>query len=469
MRLTKQNILFLTGLIIGAFLIGLFFIIPFIKERNFTNLLEKLKNSETLSAATLVVVARYEGEDSNLIAYHLHHRIHPGSNFKLFTAAASLQRLTPDFAFETKLYRRGNDLILAGSGDPSLKRNDLEKLVAGVKKYGKISGNIYYDDRSFYGEKFGPGWSLDWIDQYFAVLITGLQLNDNLLEVLGLENEQTGKFEITTSPLQGVTVVDERHILDNPEALKVLTTARFNEDGRLILEGETLENLPFRTSAVVRDPSLFTALVLKQELSKDGLILPHAKVLSFSGNDYGILLATHASRPLKDLIFQMLKFSKNNFAETLVRVLGEGSQANGAKLLLDFAEELDIPEDEFFAFDGSGLSPSTRVSADAILHLFSYVEKQSWKDLFWNALPESQVDGTLKFRFENAGLKNTVFAKTGTHEFASSLSGKIIRPESKKNILFSIHVFNHPFSTEESVQNIHPIIDKIVALLDKQF
>lgn len=137
------------------------------------------------------------------------------------------------------------------------------------------------------------------------------------------------------------------------------------------------------------------------------------------------------------------------------------------EILKEFFDEIGIPAYEMTALDGSGLSPETRVTSRAILLLFDYVNTQPWADIFWKAFPESQVDGTLKYRFENAGLKHAVIGKTGTHGGASSLSGKIIQAD--KNILFSVHIYNHPFNTEESVAYIVPLIDKIIALLDKQF
>lgn len=468
--------LFLASSVFLIGLIGFFLVMPFLKERNFYRFLNKIQRSSDFVASELVVAARYEGDDDYLVDFNALKRIHPGSNFKLFTAAAALRYLKEDFQFSTKLFRRGDDLLFVGGGDPGLQQKDFREFVEAVKKNGKIRGNIYYDDSYFEGERYGPSWGHDWFDQYFAVPITGLQINNNLLEIRGLENEQTKKFEITTRPLENYEpVIDRFMYFDDPEKLKREVSATLDENGNAALYGDSMPNLPFSTSATVKDPSRFTAQVLKQELLKARLIFPAAQILSFTGKNPGTLLWNHKSAPLKDLVYQMLKFSKNNYAETLVRTLGRemndvGSQAEGVEILNEFFEEVGIPETEIFAVDGSGLSPLTRVSADAILRLFAYVNQQDWKDIFWNALPESQVDGTLKNRFENAGLKHTAIAKTGTHEFSSSLSGKILREgEGRKNILFSIHVYSHQFSTEESVARVIPVIDKIVALLDRQF
>lgn len=470
----RRNLIFFIILIILITLVGIFFVIPGIKKFNFTRYLDRLQNSDSLNGATLVVGAKYEEKEKPLIEFNSKKRIHPGSNFKLFTAAASLTYLKPDFTFSTKLFQRAEDVVLVGSGDPSFSKRDMAEFVEAVKKSSPISGDLYYDDGVFTGEKFGPGWSQDWRNQYFAVPITGLQIDDNLLQIRGLKNEKTGKFEITTAPLENYKpLADDMEYLDDPNKLEKPITATMDENGSVALHGDTLPELPFRTSSTVQDPSWLAAAVLKQELVKAGLMQKSAKVLPWkSGAEYGALLYEHRSKPLADLVFDMLKFSKNNYGETLVRTLGkekgdEGSQKEGVEILKDFFDEIGIPDGEMSVLDGSGLSPSTRVTGHAILMLFNYANSQPWQEIFWKALPESQVDGTLKYRFENAGLTHPVIAKTGTHEFSSSLSGKILRDG--KNILFSVHIYNHPFSTEESVTQIVPVIDRIIALLDKQF
>src|SRR5207249_2719120 len=44
----------------------------------------------------------------------------PASNLKLLTTSAALDRLGPDFAFRTALFKHGQDLCLLGDGDPTL-------------------------------------------------------------------------------------------------------------------------------------------------------------------------------------------------------------------------------------------------------------------------------------------------------------------------------------------------------------
>ncbi len=477
---SKRNFGYWLGTLVVLFVV-IFFAVPFIKHRNFVNFLEKVENGRDLKGSVIAVSAGYEGESEVFFDYNGGKRIHPGSNFKLFTAAAGLKNLGPDFTFKTKLYAQAQgskmNLILVGGGDPSLKQADFAEFVAALKKNSGNFGDIYYDDSYFQGEEFGPGWDLDWRVQYFSVPITGLQIDDNLLSIRSGEIGNTGKYGIETKPLENYgKIVDHLTYFEDANQMELAVTARMDDSGVVVLEGDTMKDLPFRTSATVKDPSLLTAMVFKQELVKAGLMDNSAKVLPFTGDiKKEKLIYEHKSGSLTEIVFQMLKFSKNNYAETLVRTLGrevgvEGSQAEGVIVLNDFFAEIGLEEAEVSAFDGSALAPATRVTGNAILKLFDFIDTQSWKNIFWNSLPESQKDGTLKHRFDDAGLKHQVLGKTGTHEFSSSLSGKILREvDGGKNIIFSVHIYNHPYNSEESVLRVRPMIDKIVALLDQQF
>lgn len=482
-KVSQSNIVFSIGLTSIFILTGLLYVTPWIKKTNFERHIKQIQKNETLKNATLSITAKYEGEKENFMEFNTEKKIHPGSNFKLFTAAAALKKLGPDFTYSTKLYKKGNDLILVGSGDPTFKQKDFAPFVEALKKTRPKSnkanqpyGKIYYNDSTFKGEKLGPGWAHDWKNQYFSVPITGLQINNNLLEIYASKNTKTNKFETKTAPLEEYQpLLDEMKYLTDPNKLSEPITATMDENGTITLHGDTMLELPFRTSSVIKDPSRMTAEVLKQELMKAGLAKNKTMIEKKDETEFlksAILIYEHHSKNLKEIIFEMLKFSKNNYAETLIRTLPkknekDENQKNGVEILKDFLEEIGITEYEINAFDGSGLSPSTRMTGNTILKLFEYVNKQEWKEVFWNSLPQSQIDGTLKHRFENAKLKYPVIAKTGTHEFSSSLSGKILRP--KKIILFSVHIYNHPFSTEESVVKIIPIIDQIIVLLERQF
>src|ERR1044072_1647577 len=103
--------------------------------------------------------------------------LRPASNMKLYTVAAALDRLSPDYRFTTSVYAgtrpdaarvaHGN-LTMPGRGDPSIAArfnngdyfkgiDDLATRIvaAGVKR---VEGDIVGDESYFVGPKLGSGW-----------------------------------------------------------------------------------------------------------------------------------------------------------------------------------------------------------------------------------------------------------------------------------------------------------------------
>ncbi len=112
----------------------------------------------------------------------------PASNTKLFTTAAALALIGPDYKFRTSVETNGlldkhgrlsGDLLLIGRGDPNLsgrelpydlrtQRNDhpikvLEDLADSLMQKGVkyVDGDLVADDSYFAFERYGEGWSQD--------------------------------------------------------------------------------------------------------------------------------------------------------------------------------------------------------------------------------------------------------------------------------------------------------------------
>jgi len=64
----------------------------------------------------------------------------PASGTKLFTAAAALYQLKPNYSFLTTLAKKNQDFYLSFTGSPSLTIDNLNELLLNLKKNGVNDG-----------------------------------------------------------------------------------------------------------------------------------------------------------------------------------------------------------------------------------------------------------------------------------------------------------------------------------------
>src|SRR5678815_2118055 len=128
--------------------------------------------------------------------------LRPASNMKLYTVAAALDRLSPDFRFSTSVYAttrpdaagvvHGN-LTIYGRGDPSIAArfnsgdylkgiDDLATRIvaAGVKR---VDGDLVGDESYFVGPQYGSGWEWEDLQWYYGAEVSALTVNDNALDL----------------------------------------------------------------------------------------------------------------------------------------------------------------------------------------------------------------------------------------------------------------------------------------------
>lgn len=455
-------------IIIPIILIAIYFSIPLIKGYNFQNFIKKTHQLPQLQNTTFTITAKYLDQDDYLIEYNSDEPIHPGSNFKLFTAVSLLENLPSDYKIPTDFkITPENNLLVIGHGDPTFNTTQIPELTKKLQAYNWQGQTILYNDQYFRGEQYGPNWNEEWKKYSTAIPISALQINDSLLSVLGNKNQEISTFPYTTIN----QIIDQRDYKNSFNQIINSTNANLDlQNNILTITGDTIPNLPFEISIPVTNPSLFTAKVISQELNKSGFNITNQNPTT---STEGTELYTHFSNSLSSIIQNTLKFSLNHYAESLVRILGEqitpnqpDSQAAGVKILQATINQ--IPNITITAKDGSGMSYSTTTTSRSIVNLLEYIEKQPYRDIIIEALPTAQQDGTLKTRFKNLQLQSTIIGKTGTHIGANTLSGKIIQKDGDQ-ILFSINISNHGYTVGQAQKAIIPIIDQLVYHLDRQF
>jgi D-alanyl-D-alanine carboxypeptidase/D-alanyl-D-alanine-endopeptidase (penicillin-binding protein 4) len=450
----------------------------------------------------------------------------PASNAKLFTTAAALALLGPQFTAKTYVVAEGpvssdgrlsGSLRLIGGGDPSLsgrvypynghtERPDpplhaLDDLAAQVAASGirALDGTVVADDSLFVYERYGQGWGQDDLQWDYGAPVSALTVNDNVHYLTlapgaapgdpivaswnpSLPDDAAGlKMEAITS-LAG----SQQHLgLDRqPDQAFLRVFGTIPAGGK-----------PAGFGIAVQDPAKFAGEGFAQSLAEHGVTLNPAvqatshrlsgdtqifekeseqpialKPLSTAQLPFNLptnarIVAQRTSPPLSQLVTVTNKVSQNLHAEILLRLLGkaegdDGSIAQGARVVRQFLVSAGVQPEDFFFYDGSGMSSEDVITPRAATTLLAYAARQPWGGIYRASLPVGGVDGTLDNRFTQPPLKGKVFAKTGTLALVHTLSGYLITA-SGHTLVFSILCNDHSPVTDPT----RAAIDKVVAAI----
>ena len=132
-----------------------------------TNLAATLR-SPALSLGRTGAIAMDARTGAVIFAHNATRPVAPASNEKVPVAWAALTRLGPGFRFRTEVLGAGirtgttwhGDLFLKGHGDPTLRRQDVDRLAAAVRRAGitRIAGWVRGDESVYDSRRDAPGW-----------------------------------------------------------------------------------------------------------------------------------------------------------------------------------------------------------------------------------------------------------------------------------------------------------------------
>ncbi len=346
----------------------------------------------------------------------------PGSNMKIFTSAATLMRFGTTARLQTRVMTGGSlnngvlngNLWLVGGGDPSLSTRlfaqkywggssgRIDVLAKAVKAAGinRVTGKIFGDESRFDTRRTAPFWKPSyWID---CPPISALTVN----------------MDLWTASSPAAAPYPAQH------AAKLFRAALIGA-GVQVVGGAGQGQRPSTVHTV----------------------------------------AAQNSPQMARLVKQMDIQSVNFYAEVLLKNLAvhggrAGTTANGVRAVRNAIHDLGLAFPRARIYDGSGLSIGDRVSAAQILALLRKIAGQSWSGAFRDALPVAGVSGTLAHRMRSGPAHRNVYAKTGTLDDASALSGSLTAANGHR-ILFSM-IMNRPAM---NVLAAHNLQDRICQLL----
>jgi len=409
------------------------------------------------------------------------------------------------------------DVTLVGAGDlsmsgraypysgkterPNPPLSALEALADQLQQHGvkRVEGNIVGDDTAFPQEPYGTGWAWDDLVWDYGAPISALTVNDNIVYLDVMPGAQPGDpVTFTWNP----DVTSSFYTVENDARTSVagsqpslgldrpLGSREIRLFGTLPAGGP-----PSHIALAVIDPAQFAAVAFRQMLQARGITVAgtatahhrpsvdtaiyeqsmmRTLTLPSATQSNGVtqiapavppgafVLASRTSVPLLQDITVTNKVSQNLHAGTWLRLLGQhfgedGSIVEGARVVRAQMLRAGMQPQDFFFYDGSGLSPEDRITPRALTTLLRYVAEQPWGAEFRTTLPIGGIDGTLFDRFLHGPLHGRVFAKTGTLEEVNALSG-YVTAKNGRTLVFSILCNGHMPEAKGITKTIDAIV-----------
>ena len=379
----------------------------------------------------------------------------PASNQKLITSAVAAERLGWDYRYSTKIYATGpilsggdldGDLVIVSNGDPTINPRHPDRWGAFdswarqlyAKGIRRVGGQLIGDDNAFAEPGYGLGWAWDDLVLGYGAAVGALQYNENQVGLLvGPGLEAGGRAVISVSPPGSGIILDH-----------AVTTVAEGQPGRVSLEripnsnilrvsGQVAIGTPaIDLEAAVPNPTVLYLNAFREAMARNGIFVGGSSLDIDDARvkpDYGksTLLLEDQSPTLDAVIDVCMKWSRNEYAETLLRSLAPaGAEATAEAGLAVVNETLlkwGITPALYVARDGSGLSRNDYIAPDALIALLVHAWRdERHREKFHATLPQSATSGSLTNRMKDTPAAARVWAKTGSMSNVRSLSGYLL-------------------------------------------
>jgi D-alanyl-D-alanine carboxypeptidase/D-alanyl-D-alanine-endopeptidase (penicillin-binding protein 4) len=384
-------------------------------EQQFNEAFKELQDDPSFKHATISLYMINTSTGKPVTEVNTEVGVAPASCQKVITASTAFAMLGHDYKYKTTIGYTGNivngvlngNLILKGSGDPTLgswryDETKEEKIISDFKEalsregIHAITGHVFSDESLWKSETTPDGWIWQDVGNYYGAGARPLNWRENQYDLYLKSGNHIGDpvAIVGTEP----SFVYGLHLKS-----KVTSGAKGSGDNNYIylplddeygyVRGTTpVDEDHFTISGAMPKPGAELALTLEAAIKNESI----EKVASDYPRQPDVgdakVFYTYTSPLLDDIILHFLRRSINLYGEALIKTLaynftGAGATDSGVNVIHSFWKDKGIEPYAINIIDGSGLSPSNRVTTKALVTVMEYARKQNWFPSFYNALP----------------------------------------------------------------------------------
>ena len=393
-----------------------------------------------IPAANVSVVAQPMDHGGKTWSLNPHALRLTASTAKLYTTYAALVRLGPATTLKTEVWQNGSDLIIVGSGDPSMTVERLSSLLRQLRAQGikEIRGNIVLD-RSRFGQTAALAFDPTAFDgkpmRSYNVGPDALLLNFRAIQIV-LTPQNGSVLARLETPLADAEIDNqlqpsEGACSDWKDTIQSTISGNF----KITLKGkfprsctpQTLQLAAHGLDLVGEAGANKYAEALIRGLWQEMGGSWHGKAVSGVKPASATLVASSESQPVAQLVRDINKYSNNVMARQLFLLLADApsTQAAAEQALRQTLAARNVPMKHLVIENGSGLSRKEATTADEMTALLRVIWNDPRMPEMLSSLPIGGTDGTLKKNKNNGGDTGRIRLKTGSLENTRTAAGYV--------------------------------------------
>lgn len=403
----------------------------------------------------------------------------PASNMKLFSSAASLIALGPDYRFNNQLsvaaskienHTLYGNVILHLPGDPSFDQQQLMQLLHALPAWDidTIKGDVIIDSQLSSVRPYAPGWMKEDLAYAYGAPLAPLLLDQNRILITINPAGKHGKSAIIEQnfPYKIKTIKNDVRTYEQKKPCSVSFSIDKNNSVSVsgcIKQGQGAK----QQKIAIVNPLQHAQQSILADLKSLHISLKGTIRLGSAPKE-SLLIAETTSEPISELIAQALKSSDNLYADALFLhtaafIKGKALNWRQAKATIEtFLQQAVAPNmKDAIIVDGSGLSRRSRLSALQTVSLLRFLHQNfALSYEFIVALPVSGRDGTLQERLDDPQQRGRIRAKTGTMKGIISLSG-FLDTQNDHTLAFAMYINARPNTPITATRRYRWLIDTI--------
>lgn len=402
-----------------------------------------------------------EGE-KNLWTLNADKPMTPASLSKIPTAAAVLSELGLGFQFETKIWSSApiegpvfkGDLYLQGGGDPALVSENFWAMINELKRSGlkSLQGQLYVDSHLFDEERFSESRQSVRVDRAYDAPVSALSFNWNSVNIFVRPTKKNEPAAVFADPQNDYIELKNQVVTGAKTDLRVERKSQKKHD-QIIVSGTiaygATEQVVYKS---ITHPEFWAGENFKAFLNQQGIEYK-GTVASKATPPGAHLVLSYKSKPLRDIVTDMSKFSNNYVAEMLTKALSEQKPATlkqGIARIRGWLIQKGWKEKNFVFENPSGFSHDNKFRAQDLGQLL--VDLRSDFAVYPEltvSLPIAGIDGTLKKRLKDKA--GEVRAKTGYLDGIIGLAGYYQKNGNPRAFVF---MYNGPAKYDSQVRDV---------------